>query len=182
MIQQQLEQLCDRSLAEIGLRLTDVAMVSENRRSILRINVDYLDPGPGVFDELGAVVRDVVPKRVNVDVCARASRHLSAALDVDDTIQGAYVLEVSSPGLRRSVRRMAELRRFVGFKLKVTRKQAVDGSRVVFGVHRGLVDDENSDAVGRAILRLAPCDGDADGEAVDVQVSDISKAVLNEDY
>lgn len=39
---------------------------------------------------------------VNIDKCAELSRLLGLALDVEDTFPGAYVLEVSSPGLERT--------------------------------------------------------------------------------
>jgi len=191
---ERLEKLCDRSLAEIGLRLTDLAMVSENRRSILRVSIDFADlnaaeteGADAQVDVLGreehemttairVIDRSVEPRRVNVDLCARASRHLSAALDVDDSVSGAYVLEVSSPGVRRSVRRLQELKRFLGFALKVTRKQAVSGTRVVYGVHCGIVGTQSD-----AALRLE-LDGGADKAFLEIPISDISKATLNEDY
>jgi len=56
---------------------------------------------------------------VNVDVCARVSRAISPALDVEDPFPGTYDLEVSSPGIERPLQRENDFRRFAGFGVKV---------------------------------------------------------------
>src|SRR3546814_19836866 len=55
---------------------------------------------------------------VTVDDCADVSRAVSAVLDVEDPIAGAYRLEVSSPGLDRPLMKPADLERFKGFAAK----------------------------------------------------------------
>lgn len=64
-----------------------------------------------------------------VDDCAAISRAVSAVLDVEDPIAGAYTLEVSSPGIDRPLVRLADFDRFVGFEAKVEMDLAVDGRR-----------------------------------------------------
>jgi ribosome maturation factor RimP len=54
------------------------------------------------------------------------SRDLSAILDVEDTIDHSYTLEVSSPGLDRPLRTVADYRRFAGRLAKVVVSQPVD--------------------------------------------------------
>src|SRR3546814_5053938 len=56
---------------------------------------------------------------VTVDDCADVSRAVSAVLDVEDPIAGAYRLEVSSPGLDRPLMKPADFERFKGFAAKV---------------------------------------------------------------
>jgi len=64
-----------------------------------------------------------------VEDCAAISRAVSAVLDVEDPIAGAYTLEVSSPGIDRPLVRLADFDRFAGFEVKVEMDLAVDGRR-----------------------------------------------------
>ena len=64
---------------------------------------------------------------VSVEDCARVSRDLSAVLDVEDAVPSAYILEVSSPGLDRPLRKADDYRRFAGRRAKVVMREAIDG-------------------------------------------------------
>lgn len=64
-----------------------------------------------------------------VEDCAAISRAVSAVLDVEDPIAGAYTLEVSSPGIDRPLVRLADFDRFAGFEAKIEMDLAVDGRR-----------------------------------------------------
>ena len=57
---------------------------------------------------------------VSVDQCAELSRLLGLSLDVEDLVPGAYVLEVSSPGLERTFFTEAQLARAVGQRVEIT--------------------------------------------------------------
>ena len=56
---------------------------------------------------------------ISVDDCARASREVSAVLDVEDPIRGTYTLEVSSPGVDRPLFSEADFKRFVGSQVRL---------------------------------------------------------------
>jgi ribosome maturation factor RimP len=56
---------------------------------------------------------------VNVDDCADVSRELSLIIDIEDFIPGNYSLEVSSPGLDRTLKNMSDYKRFAGRLIKV---------------------------------------------------------------
>lgn len=56
---------------------------------------------------------------VMVDDCAVASRAIEARLDADGALGDRYVLEVSSPGVERPLRKAADWRRFVGRRASV---------------------------------------------------------------
>lgn len=56
---------------------------------------------------------------VNIDNCAELSRLLGLAMDVEDTLPGAYVLEVSSPGLERTFFSQEQLARYVGKNVEI---------------------------------------------------------------
>lgn len=66
---------------------------------------------------------------VTVDDCAKVSRSLSVALDVEDLIPGRYVLEVSSPGLDRLFFGPEQMAPYVGQPVDVSTDEAVDGRR-----------------------------------------------------
>jgi ribosome maturation factor RimP len=63
--------------------------------------------------------------QIDLADCERISRELSAVLDVDDSIQVAYSLEVSSPGIDRPLVTEPHFRRFVGAEIKATLHRGV---------------------------------------------------------
>ena len=70
------------------------------------------------------------PGGVTHEDCANFSRELSTILDVEDAVPGgAYVLEVSSPGLDRKLSRPADFERFTGSRVKLTTRTPVNGNK-----------------------------------------------------
>lgn len=90
---------------------------------------------------------------MNVDDCAQVSRAVAAILDVEDPIDQAYTLEVSSPGIDRPLTRLADFDRFAGFDGRVEMAMPVDGKRRFVGCLRGsrdgavLIDCEEGEVV-----------------------------------
>ena len=68
-----------------------------------------------------------------MDHCTRVSRELSDYLDVEDFIEHAYHLEVSSPGLERTLYNIDDFIRFSGKKARVKLKEPLDEQRVFVG-------------------------------------------------
>lgn len=66
---------------------------------------------------------------VNLDDCAEISHQVSAILDVEDPIQQAYDLEISSPGLDRPLFKLADYQRFAGQMVKIKLLSGLDGRR-----------------------------------------------------
>lgn len=66
---------------------------------------------------------------MTVEDCEAISRHLAAVLDVEDPIDQAYTLEISSPGIDRPLTREADFTRFAGEQIKVTLLQMQEGQR-----------------------------------------------------
>lgn len=79
---------------------------------------------------------------MSVDDCELISRALSAHLDVEDPIPGAYTLEVSSPGIDRPLTRTQDYARFAGHEAKVELREPVEGRRRFRGRILGLADDQ----------------------------------------
>ena len=133
---EQIRAMASRVASGYGLEIFDVQYRREAQGMVLRVLIDR--PGPAATAE----------ESVSVEDCANVSRDLSAMLDVEDVVPAAYVLEVSSPGLDRPLRRAEEYARFAGRTVKVVTREKVDGQTFLRG-------------------RLAGVDGDAvliDGE------------------
>ncbi len=77
---------------------------------------------------------------VTIDDCAAASRVASARLDRSDPIPAEYMLEVSSPGIDRPLRRVKDFERFIGEPVKVRTSTAVEGRKKFSGTLAGLAD------------------------------------------
>lgn len=111
------------SLADMGYELVRVQFTGTTRKT-LQIMAERADrAGMGVDD------------------CADISRAVSALLDVDDPIEGSYLLEVSSPGLDRPLTRREDFARFAGYEVKVESVMPVDGRKRFKGRLLGLTED-----------------------------------------
>lgn len=99
---------------------------------------------------------------MTVDDCAAISREVSALLDVEDPVQGAYSLEVSSPGIDRPLVTLRDFERFAGFDAKLETRTAIDGRNRFRGKLVG-VDG------GR--IRLITDAGDVDLEFEDIRTA-----------
>jgi ribosome maturation factor RimP len=98
-----------------------------------------------------------------VEDCERVSRALSPILDLEDPIERAYNLELSSPGIDRPLVRAGDFSRWAGYEAKVETATPVDGRKRFRGVIRGVEDhalvldlpDVKDGAEPRVRLRLA---------------------------
>lgn len=75
---------------------------------------------------------------MSIDDCAEVSRAVSALLDVEDPMPGAYALEVSSPGLDRPLVKLADFERYAGFEAKLETRLPIDGRRRFRGLLMGV--------------------------------------------
>lgn len=73
------------------------------------------------------------PEGVTLDRCEEVSRLLSEALDAQEILDQAYNLEVSSPGVDRPLTKFADFERFVGERIFVKTRTAVDGRKTFVG-------------------------------------------------
>ncbi|MDO5529103.1 MAG: ribosome maturation factor RimP [Paracoccus sp. (in: a-proteobacteria)] len=79
---------------------------------------------------------------INVDDCAEISTAISATLDVEDPIEDAYNLEVSSPGIDRPLTRLKDFEAFQGYEARIETNQQIDGRKRFKGVLAGVEGDE----------------------------------------
>jgi len=95
-----------------GLYLEEVTVTRAGNTSVVRITIDLPDDALGSLDS---------------DRLGDASRAMSAALDEDDVVAGAYTLEISTPGTSRP---LTELRHYKRARTRLVTLKMMDGSRV----------------------------------------------------
>jgi ribosome maturation factor RimP len=79
---------------------------------------------------------------IEVDECADISTAISATLDVEDPIEDAYTLEVSSPGIDRPLTRLKDFETWAGYEAKIETTELIDGRRRFRGTLQGVEDGE----------------------------------------
>jgi ribosome maturation factor RimP len=109
MDMERIRQMAEGVASSEGLELVNLEWAGPVGRGVLRLIIDRPD---------GAVShRD----------CENMSRQLGTLLDVEDAVDGRYVLEVASPGLDRKLYRPADYQRFRGRRVKVKLRQPLPG-------------------------------------------------------
>lgn len=127
----------ERVARSCGLEIFDVQYRREPVGWVLRVMIDR----PAAVDDEGRTLVDPPERSIGVEDCQRVSRDLSAILDVEDPVDRAYTLEVSSPGLERALRHRQDYERFAGRLAKVVVREAVNGQMHFEGRLRGVEDD-----------------------------------------
>ncbi|MGN0390709.1 MAG: ribosome maturation factor RimP [Wujia sp.] len=125
MKKQEIEQHCTELVMPIieehGFELVDVEYVKEGADYYLRV---YADKEGGI----------------NIDDCVLISRSLEEKLDAADRMTDAYILEVSSPGLTRPLKKEKDFQRNLGKKVEVKLYRAVDGMKEFEAYLEGYTD------------------------------------------
>ena len=109
------EALLEPIAAKNGVSIYDVEYVKEGSDYYLRAYIDK-------------------PDGVNIQDCENVSRALSDALDREDFIPDAYILEVSSPGLGRTLKKDKHLQASIGKEIEIKLYKAQEGSKEFAGV------------------------------------------------
>ncbi|HTG30166.1 MAG TPA: ribosome maturation factor RimP [Methylomirabilota bacterium] len=143
---EKVRQAAERVARSEGLEIADVEWKVGKQR-FLRVYIDRLPErtaAPGTSDATdlnGTNASDVeeappsnpYPKITHGD-CERVSQQLSVILDVEDLIPGpGYVLEVSSPGMDRALKKAADFERFRGRKAKIVTTEPVGDAKFFEG-------------------------------------------------
>ena len=149
LIRNQVFDIACPVVEDIGFELIDVEYLSMNGRWILRL---YVDKEGGI----------------TIDDCVSVSRELGDLLDVKDVINNEYVLEVSSPGLNRPLKKSADFERFAGQRVRIKMVSGVQGRRNFLGKLIGCTD---------GLVHL-----DVDGVSVQLPLDSISKAHIEYEF
>ncbi len=107
-----------------GCTVYDVEYKKEGSDYVMRVILDTTDDS----------------KTVSITMCENVSRKLSDALDKNDPTNTAYMLEVTSPGLDRPLKKDEDFVRFAGREVEVGLYKALNGSKIITGRLVGLND------------------------------------------
>ncbi len=137
MIEKQIQELIEGAVDDLDLEVVRV-MIMGDRNKVLQIMLDRKDE-----------------TALTIDDCSKASREISAILDVEDPLEGAYHLEVSSPGIDRPLTRLKDFKRFAGEKAKIELKTKIENRRRFSGDIKAVDGDKILIEVEGEILHVA---------------------------
>lgn len=112
-------ELAEACLKAQGIELVDVELGAQGSRPLIRV---FIDKSQGV----------------DLADCTRVSRELECHFDADPDFGERYVLEVSSPGIERPLRKPADFFRFSGQKVKIRLRSAIEGHQKLTGHIQGV--------------------------------------------
>lgn len=116
------KELLEPILLEKNLELFDLEFKGSASRGVLRVFIDK-------------------EKGVTIDDCTQISRELGTLLEVHEVIAGSYNLEVSSPGLTRSLKKPSDYIRFKGKTVKIKTIENIDDNKFFIGKLVDFVDE-----------------------------------------
>lgn len=122
-LDQRLASIVTPVIEGLGFELVRLRLMSGKTRT-LQIMADRPDGGIEVAD------------------CAAISTAVSAALDVEDPLEDAYTLEVSSPGIDRPLTRLKDFAAWEGYEARLETTELIDGRRRFKGELAGVEGDE----------------------------------------
>jgi ribosome maturation factor RimP len=140
---EKIRDAAERVARSEGLEIVDVEWKVGKQR-FLRVYIDKVPGGRNTANisggAEGAGVSDPCPKISHAD-CQRVSQQLSVILDVEELIPGpGYILEISSPGMDRALRKPADFERFKGRLAKISTNEPVGEAKFFEGRLAGFTD------------------------------------------
>ena len=103
-LRHKIEELAAPFLHPIDAFIVDIQIVPSEQRKVVQL---YIDTDTGI----------------TVGQCSELSRQLSAALELQDVVLSSYILEVSSPGLKKPLKLLRQYRKNVGRQFRVRFKK-----------------------------------------------------------
>ncbi len=135
----QVEEFIVPLLTDMDIELVDIEFRREGHGWVLRLFIDR-------------------PGGVTLDDCTRVSREVSSYLEVEDPIEHAYHLEVSSPGLERPLKKEKDFIRFSGRMARIKLREKRNDQRVFIGRLQGMNNGEVLLDVDGRTERFLPAD------------------------
>jgi len=118
-ITEKIKEIAKKITDSFGLEIIDVTYRRERSGRILRVIID-------------------APGGVNVEDCAKVSRELNNALDVEDIFEDKYYLEVSSPGINKPLLKMEDFKSSIGKRVKIKLHKPQEGAKNLSGQIRDI--------------------------------------------
>ena len=145
--EQKTEEILTPIVDEYGFELVDVEYVKEGGNWYLRAYIDK-------------------PGGISIDDCEVVSRRLSDILDEKDFIDDSYIMEVSSPGLGRPLKKEKDFKRSLGEEVEIRTYRMIDKQKEFTGILKAYdentvtiaLDDETNKTFEKgdiALIRLA---------------------------
>lgn len=150
-LEQQIIDLLEAQAASHGIDVVDVEIVGATKAPCVRVRLDNLEGDPITLDEVSA-----------------QTKWVSDALDSLDPISSSYTLEVSSPGMKRPLRRPSDFARFTGSEVELT-TTAHEGRKS----YKGVIESATDAAV------IIACEGE---DPVTISFDEVKKCVLKPVY
>ena len=122
MLRDRLQELLEPVITDLGYELVLLEFAPSTGYAMLRLFIDS-------------------PEGITVEDCTAVSREVAGVLDVEDPISSPYQLEVSSPGLDRTLTRPEHFVRFAGEEARVQLLAPVNGRKRYTGVIAGSSDE-----------------------------------------
>lgn len=116
------ETLLAPIVERFGVEIYDIEYLKEGSDWYLRVYIDK-------------------PEGVNINDCENVSRALSDELDREDFIQDAYILEVSSPGLGRALKKDKHLEKSLGEEVEIKTYKPIDKCKEFQGILKAYDND-----------------------------------------
>jgi ribosome maturation factor RimP len=116
-----LNALLEPEVESLGYRLVRVAMIGGTSDPTLQIMAERPDT-----------------RQLDLDDCQAISRRISDLLDEQDPIEGAYRLEVSSPGIDRPLTRKPDFADWAGHEARIKLKETQQGAKQISGILQGI--------------------------------------------
>ncbi|MDR0734985.1 MAG: ribosome maturation factor RimP [Elusimicrobiota bacterium] len=110
-----IEETIAKALEAQGYELVDLIIQNQGSKKLLQFFADKAG---------GLTLAD----------CETLTNKIDAVLEMENLIDGAYILEVSSPGLRRVLKKPAHFQKFVGERAKIFTKEPIENRGVFTGV------------------------------------------------
>jgi len=168
-----IRQIAERVAGSSGLEVVEVEVCGAGKHRMLRVFIDR----PGAVAAVDRPYEDR-PDGVTHEDCSKFSREFGTIVDVEDAVPGgAYVLEVSSPGLDRKLTKAADFERFRGQRVKLMTREPVNNNRHFEGK---LESFENGklllDLSAARKKKMRPKEGEA--PKVEIELQNVEKANL----
>jgi ribosome maturation factor RimP len=136
---EKIREAAERVARSEGLEIVDVEWKIGKQR-FLRVYIDRVPPANSTEAVDGEEVASPYAKISHAD-CERVSQQLSVILDVEDLVPGpGYVLEISSPGMDRALKTVADFQRFAGRLAKVSTNEPIGGAKFFEGRLKGFAE------------------------------------------
>jgi ribosome maturation factor RimP len=135
-IRSKIENILAPVLEKLGFEIVDVEFSNSPEGRILRIFIDIYQPD--------ATNPSITAKAITLADCEKASAAAGEVLDgitTIDALKGHYILEVSSPGINRVLKKPKDFLRFRGKLAKISVYEPINGSRHFTGRILNLEND-----------------------------------------